>query len=218
MVGVIFGAGIVLAMGLMIAGLESRAPTADTTNTSQTTTLQENSLTAASSGSNAVHSDLPQTILFGTQPNPESNTTTSPANTLVWTSYEISNLTSPFGAETQLQVTPQNYNSQVTLAAYINGESVSSATYVIPPMTAPPSAGNSNDLPKQYQVGLSLSLPSSISAGSVVSLSVLSTTPIIIYVNTLAQSSSIPSTSIPHQLPSTTPSLNYAPDIYAYSG
>lgn len=200
---VILGVGVVLATGLMIIGeSQSRPSPAVSTNLQNQNTAEQDVSVTEQSGSTPVHPDVPQQILIGTQPSAQSGTATIPANTLVWTDYKVTSLTNPLGAETQLQVTAQNYDSQVTLAAYINGKLVSNATYTIPPATAPPSAKNAGDLPKQVEFGFSISLPSSIPAGSVLSLSIMSDSPIIIPTNGAELSSSVSASTIPGQLPS----------------
>ena len=51
----------------------------------------------------------------------DATTVTIPANTLAWTSWTVSNSTIMDGFANTFPIAPQNYNSSVVAAVYING-------------------------------------------------------------------------------------------------
>jgi hypothetical protein len=184
-----------------------------------------------SSGSTAVTSTSASTVTFpqpttelfafGAEVNAKNSTTeTVPASTIAWTSWTLNATTNVFGANSVFLQAPVNDNSSVTIALYTNGKLAGNETYPIyTPQTPPGSKANSSAIIAVEFLTVMI-LNRTAPAGAVISLAVLSPTPITLYFNDRlgvpTYEASVASGSFPPTvLPSPSSSLPDTAEIYA---
>jgi hypothetical protein len=157
---------------------------------------------------------VPQRVVLGVLPNPHnSSTQVLPADTLVWETYTLSNTTILVGAEIAIVILPQNYNSNITLAVYVNGTLLNQETYKIPPPI-----GNDNSSSFVYGGTFEVPIERTVSSGSIVALAVFSQTPITVYVsNSGSTFAKQINKLLPYQLPASASVLPYLVEMYAYT-
>lgn len=190
-----------------------------------TTSFVSNGSTAVTSTS-ASTATFPQPITnehfaFGAQVDAKNSTTeTIPASTIAWTSWRLNATTNVDGADSVFLQAPVNDNSTVTIALYTNGKLAGNETYPIyTPQTPPGSKANSSAI-ITVELLTAMILNRSTPAGAVISLAVLSPTPITLYLNDRlgvpTYEASVASGSFPPTvLPSPSSSLPDTVEIYA---
>ena len=223
-------AGALLAFGIIVgfAGLslassasgniDVNAIASSTVVSTSTVYLNSTSINETTTSTFTEHT---QNILFGVRAVPlqESNTSVIPSDTLVWSTYSVSNSVFVLGAQTQIRVMPENYGSNLSLAVYLDGNLLSSQTYTIQKPMPPPSH-NGSSIPSNATIQAAFSLPIStnVSSGSHLSLAIFCQSPVTIYTsNSTSSSRSSIIASVPSELPSPLSNASYAPDIFAYS-
>jgi hypothetical protein len=220
--------------GLYLLGLASPAAVSSSTSSSiptHTTSSHSGTLTStlnqtasysslSATSVRTILGDAPQNILAGVcGPSSRSYTTELlPADTLVWTSYTINTTEYLDSATVSILATTQNYNTTVAALFYLNGSLEASGGSPIPS----PAIINGSS-PTIYNVGASVTINSTVAAGSQVSLALWSPTPIKVIVNLISpQTYTYSVTSLPRHsdmLPSVSEAstLSYAPDFCAYN-
>jgi hypothetical protein len=156
---------------------------------------------------------VPQRVVLGVLPNPQnSSAEVIPANTLVWVTYVLSNTTYLVGADTTFVATLQNYNTNVTIAVYVNSVLYRKETTMIPP---PIIKGNSTGI--IYDVGASVDIQSTIAGGSTITLPIISQAPITVYALNSGSTYESQIEKIPTELPTSASILPYLVEIYAFT-
>jgi hypothetical protein len=166
----------------------------ETVTASQTVTSTTSGVVVSQAG--------PPTLVFGIAGTGGNVTVNIPANTLTWTSWVTNTtLTGPV-EQTLFEITPQNVNSTLTMAVYVNGVLAGNTSYTVPPAAPPPPGhtASGSDFEAEYSTGVGGQTV--IPAGSTVSIAVLCSTPLAAYSVNGGQSFEASSTSIPAQLPS----------------
>ena len=153
----------------------------------------------------------PTTILFGSTVSNPSNTTTIPADELVWDTWTTSSTVVVCGALTQFL--PGNLTLSPILAFYIDGKLVSQASTPLP--AGQPSTHNGTDW--NIYMSTPLYINQTVTANSTVTLALFSSTPVTVFIADVGQTYQSPCTSLPTKLPASANSTDYAIGMFGFT-